>query len=195
MSHDPSALPAGLPAPVDDGAADLLPGRVLPDIALSATTGGPVDLRRHSAGRRLVVFAYPRTGRPGVDPPTGWDEIPGARGCTPEACAFRDLTAQFATLHVEVFGLSSQDPDYQLEAATRLHLPYALLSDADLAFSQALGLPTFEVDGTTLLRRLTMIVRDGVVEQVLYPVFPPDRAADDALAAVRARGTSPGARA
>jgi peroxiredoxin len=185
MSHDPSALPAGLPAPVDDGAADLLPGRVLPDTALPATTGGRVDLRRHGAGRRLVVFAYPRTGRPGVDPPTGWDEIPGARGCTPEACAFRDLAAQFASLHVEVFGLSSQDPDYQLEAATRLHLPYALLSDADLAFSQALGLPTFEVDGTTLLRRLTMIVRDGVVEQVLYPVFPPDRAADEALAALR----------
>lgn len=125
MSHDPSALPAGLPAPVDDGAADLLPGRVLPDIALPATTGGPVDLRRHGAGKRLVVSAHPRTGRPGVDPPTGWDEIPGARGCTPEACASRDLAAQFATLHVEVFGRSSQDPDHQLEAATRLHLPHA----------------------------------------------------------------------
>lgn len=125
MSHDPSALPAGLPAPVDDGAADLLPGRVLPDIALPATPGGPVDLRRHGAGRRLVVSAHPRTGRPGVDPPTGWDEIPGARGCTPEACASRDLAAQFATLHVEVLGRSSQDPDHQLQAAIRLHLPHA----------------------------------------------------------------------
>ena len=185
MSHDPSVLPAGLPAPVDDGAADLLPGRVLPDIALPATTGGPVDLRRHGAGRRLVVSAHPRTGRPGVDPPTGWDEIPGARGCTPEACASRDLAAQFATLHVEVLGRSSQDPDHQLQAAIRLHLPHALLSDADLAFSQAPGLPTSEVDGTTLLRRLTMTVRDGVVEQVLHPVSPADRAADDALSALR----------
>ncbi len=180
---NPHELPSDLPVPTDDGAADHLPGMRLPPIPLMSTAGETVDLSALQS--RTVVYCYPMTGRPGGDLPPGWDEIPGARGCTPEACAFRDLAAQFASLHVEVFGLSSQDPAYQLEAATRLHLPYALLSDADLAFSQALGLPTFEVDGTTLLRRLTMIVRDGVVEQVLYPVFPPDRAADEALAALR----------
>jgi peroxiredoxin len=185
VSTDPTALPAGLPAPVDDGAADHLPGRAVPDLALPATTGGTVDLRRRSAGTRLVVFAYPRTGRPDADPLPGWDDIPGARGCTPEACAFRDLAEQFAALDAQVFGLSTQDTDYQLEAATRLHLPYPLLSDADLQFSHASGLPTFEVQGMTLLRRLTMIIRDGVVEKVLYPVFPPQQAAEDALEALR----------
>ncbi|SDO23088.1 peroxiredoxin [Geodermatophilus sp. DSM 45219] len=186
MSHDPTALPAHLPTPVDDGATDHLPGSVLPPLTLPATTGGVVDLRRLSTDRRLVVFAYPRTGRPGVDPPAGWDEIPGARGCTPQACAFRDLAAQFETLGVQVFGLSTQDPDYQHEVATRLHLPYSLLSDAELRLTRALNLPTFEVDGMRLLRRLTMIIRSGVIERALYPVFPPDEAAVQALSAVQA---------
>lgn len=127
---------------------------------------------------------YPRTGRPGIDPPTGWDDIPGARGCTPEACSFRDLTDLFTAVGAQVLGLSTQDPDYQLEAATRLQLPYPLLSDADLQLTTALRLPTFTVDGMTLLRRLTMIVRDGVVERVRYPVFPPDQAAANALEAL-----------
>ena len=183
---DPNALPPDLPVPDDDGAADHLPGADVPSAPLVATREGTVDLAERSRAGTVVVFAYPRTGRPGVDPPSGWDEIPGARGCTPEACSFRDLAADFADAGAEVFGLSTQDPDYQSEAADRLGLPYSLLSDADLTLASAMRLPTFEVGGTTLLRRLTMVLRDGRVDRVLYPVFPPDRAAADALAALRA---------
>jgi len=181
MSHDPRVLPGDLPVPVDDRAADHLVGLPVPSIALPATNGEDVNVRDASSGRRLVIFAYPRTGRPGVESPTGWDSIPGARGCTPEACSFRDLSEQFAALHVDIYGLSTQDRDYQLEAANRLHLPYALLSDASLRLTEALGLPMFTVDGMTLLRRLTLVITDGRVERVLYPVFPPDRAATDVL--------------
>ena len=184
MTHDPGALPGDLPVPEDDGAADHLPGAEVPSVGLVATRGGRVDLAERSRGGTVVVFAYPRTGRPGVDPPAGWDEIPGARGCTPEACSFRDLSDDFAAAGAEVYGLSTQDPEYQAEAAERLALPYSLLSDEHLAFASALRLPTFEVDGTTLLRRLTMVLRDGRIDRVLYPVFPPDRAAADALAAL-----------
>ncbi len=185
MTSDPDVLPADLPIPVDDGAADHLPGTEVPSAPLRATGGGTVDLAARSRGSTLVVFAYPRTGRPGVDPPSGWDQIPGARGCTPEACSFRDLAADFAGAGAEVFGLSTQDPGYQAEAAERLGLPYSLLSDEGLALASAMRLPTFEVDGTTLLRRLTMVLRGGRVDRVLYPVFPPDRAAADALAALK----------
>lgn len=181
---DPNALPADLPVPEDDGAADHLPGVQVPSMALPATGGGTVDLAERSRAGTVVVFAYPRTGQPGVDSPPGWDEIPGARGCTPEACSFRDLAADFAAAGAEVVGLSTQDPDYQAEAAERLGLPYSLLSDAGLELTSALRLPTFEVEGTTLLRRLTMVLREGRVDRVLYPVFPPDRAALDALAAL-----------
>ena len=188
-AHDPTVLPPDLPVPEDDGAADHLPGAAVPAVSLPATTGGTADLAARSTGRRLVVFAYPRTGRPGVDMPDGWDEIPGARGCTPEACSFRDLIEDFTAAGAEVYGLSTQDTEYQQEAASRLHLPYPLLSDEAMAFTQALGLPTFEVDGKTLLRRITLLLRDGRVERVLYPVFPPDRAAADALAALAGGAT------
>jgi peroxiredoxin len=143
-----------------------------------------VDLAERSRRGTVVVFAYPRTGRPGTDLPAGWDDIPGARGCTPEACSFRDLSADFASAGAELFGLSTQDPAYQAEAAQRLALTYPLLSDEHLALGSALRLPTFEVEGVTLLRRLTMVLRDGRIDRVLYPVFPPDRAAADALAAL-----------
>ena len=179
---DPAALPDDLPTPVDDGAADHLPGQALPALPLPSTGGGTVDLLERSQGRRLVVFGYPRTGQPDVAMPAGWDDIPGARGCTPQACSFRDLSVEFAERGVQLFGLSTQEPAYQQEAAARLHLPYPLLSDADLRLTTALRLPTLTVDGVVLLRRLTMIVRDGRIERVLYPVFPPDRAAADALA-------------
>lgn len=182
MSHDPATLPDGLPVPEDDGAASHLPGAAVPRIPLPATTGGTVDLAARSTAAPVVVFAYPRTGRPGIDPPPGWDEIPGARGCTPEACSFRDLMAEFAAAGAEVYGLSTQDTGYQQEAAWRLALPYPLVSDESLAFTRALRLPTFEVSGMVLLRRLTLVLRDGRIERVLYPVFPPDRAAADALA-------------
>jgi peroxiredoxin len=184
VTQNPTALPAGLPVPEDDGAADHLPDLAVPSLPLAATGGGTVDLAERSRAGIVVVFAYPRTGRPGVEPPAGWDEIPGARGCTPEACAFRDLAADFAVAGAEVFGLSTQDPQYQDEAAQRLGLTYPLLSDEHLQLTAGLRLPTFEVDGTTLLRRLTMVLRDGRVDRVLYPVFPPDRAAADALAAL-----------
>lgn len=182
MTHDPTTLPADLPRPVDDGTADHLVGMRLPSVRLPSTDGGVTDLAERSRGRRLVIFAYPRTGRPGVEPPAGWDSIPGARGCTPEACAFRDLSARFAALGVEVYGISTQDTAYQREAVDRLNLPYPLLSDARLELAAALRLPTFGLDDMTMLRRLTMVVCDGVVEHVLYPVFPPDHAASDVLA-------------
>ena len=174
-------LPDSLPRPVDDGAADHLRGLSVPALAMPATGGGSVDLSHRSRGRTLVVFAYPRTGLPGVDSPAGWDAIPGARGCTPEACGFRDLSEEFTRLGVEIYGLSTQDTDYQQEAVTRLSLPYPLLSDASLELTEALRLPTFSVDGMTLLRRLTLVIQGGRIDGVLYPVFPPDRAASDVL--------------
>ncbi|MDP9239917.1 MAG: peroxiredoxin, partial [Actinomycetota bacterium] len=154
----------------------------VPQVALPATTGGTLDLVSESSGRRLVVFAYPRTGRPGEDSLTpDWDAIPGARGCTPEVCSVRDLHAEFAAAGAGTVGLSTQDTDYQREAAERLSLPYPLLSDEYLELTRGLRLPTFTVAGHELLRRLTMVVRDGMIERVWYPVFPPDTHAADVL--------------
>ncbi len=184
MPYDPGTLPENLPRPTDDGGADHLRGLAVPALALPSTAGGVVDLSQRSRARTLVVFAYPRTGLPDVESPVGWDDIPGARGCTPEACGFRDLAQQFKDLGVEIYGLSTQDTDYQDEAARRLNLPYPLLSDAALELAAALELPTLRVEGMTLLRRLTMVISNGRVDGVLYPVFPPDRAADEALALV-----------
>ena len=175
------SLPDDLPIPEDDGAADHLPGSRLPDVALRASDGSEVNLA--AIRGRSVVFAYPRTGKPGEQSLGGddaWNAIPGARGCTPQACAIRAEHTRFEELGVRVFGLSTQSYEDQREAAERLHLPYALLSDADAA----LGLPTFEVEGVTLYKRLTLIVSDGVIENVLYPVFPPTEAAAQALAAL-----------
>jgi peroxiredoxin len=169
-----------IPAPVDDGAADGLPGRRLPSVELAATDGSRIVLA--ALPGRTVVYAYPRTGRPGVDNPDGWDFIPGARGCTPQSCAFRDLFADLRARGVaHVFGLSTQDSPYQREAAERLHLPFALLSDERLALAHALELPTFETSGMTLLKRLTFVADDGIITKVFYPVFPPDRSAADVL--------------
>jgi peroxiredoxin len=166
-------LPKDLPVPVDDGACDHLRGMKLPSVPLASTAGRTVDLA--ALPGRTVVYCYPRTGRPDREMPAGWNEIPGARGCTPQSCAFRDHYEELRNLGVaEVFGLSTQDTAYQREAVERLHLPFALLSDEKLAFARALKLPTFSVDGMTLIRRLTLIVRDGAVEKVFYPVFPPD---------------------
>jgi peroxiredoxin len=184
---DPLVLPDDLPVPEDDGGADHLPGAALPAIALAATDG--TSVRLDELDGLSVVFAYPRTGRPGEEPPggeAGWNAIPGARGCTPEACSFRDETARFAALGARVFGLSTQDTDYQREAVERLHLPYPLLSDAGHRLTDALDLPTFEVDGLRLIRRLTLIVRDGRIADVVYPVFPPDRGAALALERIEA---------
>jgi peroxiredoxin len=176
---DPYEVPEGLPAPVDDGACDHLPGMVLPAVSLRSTAGELVDLS--ALAGTSVVYCYPLTGRPDVALPEGWDEIPGARGCTPQSCAFRDHHAELQALDARVFGLSTQDTGYQREAAERLHLPFALLSDEGLEFACALKLPTFEADGKTLIKRLTLVVRDGMIETVFYPVFPPGKNAEEVL--------------
>lgn len=174
MSHEPNHLdlPEGLPEPVDDGACDHLPGMQVPPVTLTATTGQQVSLAELPG--RIVIYCYPKTGRPDRPVSDEWNQIPGARGCTPQSCSFRDHYRELQNLGADVFGLSSQSTDYQQEAVERLHLPFALLSDENLEFQQALRLPTFEFEGETLIRRLTMIVRDGTIEHVFYPVFPPD---------------------
>jgi len=173
-------LPENIPAPVDDGACDHLTGMRLPSVGLMSTAGQVVDLA--SLSGRVVVYCYPRTGRPGVDPPQGWNEIPGARGCTPQACTFRDHYRELQRLGAQVFGLSTQDSDYQREAVARLHLPFELLSDVALEFAQRLRLPTFEIEGMRLIKRLTLIANDGQIEKVFYPVFPPDKNAEEVIA-------------
>lgn len=172
-------LPKNLPVPEDDGACDHLPGMRLPQVTLPSTAGAPVDLSELSGW--TVVYCYPLTGRPGYELPAGWDDIPGARGCTPQSCAFRDHHAELQALGARVFGLSAQDTDYQREAKGRLRLPFDLLSDEKLDFAAALELPTFEVEGMELIRRLTLIIRDGVIEHVFYPVFPPDKNAEEVI--------------
>ena len=172
-------LPDDLPVPVDDGACAHLVGMALPEMALCATSGTLVTLARLPG--RTVVYCYPRTGRPDQEIPAGWNEIPGARGCTPQSCAFRDHYQELCGLGADVYGLSTQTTEYQAEAVERLHLPFALLSDADLALTHALRLPTFTVEGMTLIKRLTLIVRDGRIEHVMYPVFPPDANAGEVL--------------
>src|SRR5215813_909933 len=155
--HDPTVLPSDLPAPVDDGAARHLTGFKLPSLALDATDGSRVDLGALKG--RTIVYIYPRTGRPGQPLPTGWDAIPGARGCTPQSCSFRDHFADLKNLGVDhLFGLSTQDPAYQREAAERLHLPFAILSDEHLALTRAMNLPTFQTSGMTLFKRFTLAI-------------------------------------
>ena len=184
------ALPPDLPRTVDDGAADHLRGMSLPDVALPATDGSRVSLA--SLPGRTVVYAYPRTGTPGqVQPVPGWDQIPGARGCTPQSCSFRDHAAELRDLGVDhLFGLSTQSTADQQEASLRLHLPFPLLSDEGLALAEGLGLPTFEAGGLTLHRRLTLVVDDGRIAHVFYPVFPPDRSAAEVVAWLREEGAA-----
>ena len=181
-------LPHDLPVPRDDGAGDHLLGMSLPAVPLASTAGRVVDLA--SLGGRTVVYGYPRTGRPDQEPPTGWNAIPGARGCTPQSCGFRDHYQDLQRMGVRVFGLSTQDTDYQREAVERLHLPFELLSDAALTLARALRLPMFEVEGMTLIKRLTLIVGGGRVEKVFYPVFPPDKNAAEVIAWLAAHPAS-----
>ena len=180
-TDDLYSLPAGLPVPQDDGGAKHLPHAMVPPIALTSTGGREVVLAEESQGRRVVVYAYPRTGEPDKDLPPGWDAVPGARGCTPQSCGFRDAHTRFARLGAAVYGLSTQTTEYQREMAERLHLPFEVLSDAELRFQRALKLPTFEIAGMTLLKRLTLVLFRGEVEHVFYPVFPPDRSAQTVL--------------
>jgi peroxiredoxin len=186
-THNPNALPLDIPVPQDDGAARHLTGLKLPDVALPATDGQAVTLA--SLPGRTVVYIYPRTGVPGVDPPQGWDMIPGARGCTPQSCSFRDHFGELKALGVaRVFGLSTQDTAYRREAVGRLHLPFPVLSDKKLTLATALKLPTFTAAGMTLLKRMVLVIDDGVISHVFHPVFPPDRSAADVVAWLRERG-------
>ena len=169
-------LPDNLPIPIDDGACLHLIGARLPSISLKSTDSTYTNLALIKGW--LVVYCYPMTGQPNNALPTGWDSIPGARGCTPQSCAFRDRYQNLTALNAQVFGLSMQATDYQQEAATRLHLPYALLSDNQFQFTDALQLPTFEVKGMRLNKRVTLIAFDGVIQHLFYPVFPPDKNVD-----------------
>lgn len=173
-------LPPDLPAPMDDGACDHLAGILLPDITLPSTRGDQVSLA--SLQGVTVLYIYPMTGRPGIPLPDGWDQIPGARGCTPQSCSFRYHYGELQRLGVEVYGLSTQSTSYQCEATERLHLPFALLSDEALEFVSALDLPTMEVEGMTLAKRVTLVCDDDRIKKVFYPVFPPDQSADQVLA-------------
>ena len=184
-AHDPNVLPTGIPVPQDDGGARHLTGLKLPALALAATDGSQVDLSKLAG--RTVVYIYPRTGVPGQKPPDGWDAIPGARGCTPQSCAFRDHFAELKRLGVaHLFGLSTQDSAYQREAVDRLHLPFPLLSDENLKLARAINLPTFSVAGMTLLKRMALVIDDGVISKVFYPVFPPDKNAEEVIAWLQA---------
>jgi len=179
-------LPEGLAVPQDDGATDHLGGVRLPTISLADTSGDLRDLSCVSG--LLVIYVYPMTGRPGVTLPRGWDAIPGARGCTPEACGFRDHLEELrgAGVH-DVVGISSQSADEQREARDRLSLPFHLLSDADFAWADALRLPSFTAEGRRFHSRLTLVAEEGVIEHVFYPVFPPDTHAGEVLAWLQSR--------
>ncbi len=173
-------LPKNLPVPQDDGTARHLAGMKLPDLALPATDGKVVNLARLKG--RTVIYAYPRTGVPGKPSIEGWDAIPGARGCTPQSCAFRDHFAELKRHGVaHLFGLSTQSTEVQREAAERLHLPFAILSDAALDLARAMTLPTFTAAGLTLLKRMTLVIDDGKISKVFYPVFPPDKNAEEVI--------------
>jgi peroxiredoxin len=169
-------LPDNLPVPTDDGACDHLVGIALPSLPLAATNGSPVDLSRIRGC--VVVFAYPRTGQPNESPLVpNWDLIPGARGCTPQTCGFRDLHSEFQTLHCRVYALSTQSSEFQQEMVARLHVPFPVLSDEKLELTRSLRLPIFTVGGQILLKRLVLVLENERVKKVFYPVFPPDRSA------------------
>jgi peroxiredoxin len=178
-------LPANLPRPVDDGGARHLKGMRLPDLALPSTSNRSINLAKLTAPR-VVLYAYPMTGRPDRKLPEGWDDIPGARGCTPETCGFRDHHKDLAKLHADVYGVSTQSTEYQQEMVKRLEVPFEVLSDEHFTLTKALKLPTFTAGGMTLLKRLTLVVKNGEIEQVFYPVFPPDKHADEVIAWLKA---------
>jgi peroxiredoxin len=181
MTSNLYELPNDLPVPVDDRAADHLLGLRIPPIELKSTANRMVNLAEFSKRQRTVVYCYPMTGAPNQQLPAGWDEIPGARGCTPQSCSFRDHFHEMKALDTLVFGLSTQTTEYQQEMAQRLHLPFEVLSDAELAFTKALRLPTFEVESKILLKRLTLILSGAEIVKVFYPVFPPDKNAEEVI--------------
>ncbi len=176
-----SRLPDNLPIPDNDGACDHLRGLFVPSLSLPATTGEIIDLRAESNNHRIIVYCYPMTGDPNKPLPNNWDIIPGARGCTPQSCAFRDHYKELQNLDASVYGISTQTTSYQQEMVQRLHLPFPVLSDADLIFIKALNLPTFCVEGMTLVKRVTLILSKGMIEHIFYPVFPPNENAEQVV--------------
>jgi peroxiredoxin len=193
MGADYGRLPADLPVPEDDGGADHLEGIAVPGLDLPSTLGGSIDLAEAARGR-LVAYVYPRTGTPGEPLPIGWDDIPGARGCTPQSCAYRDSLAEFSSLGAGVVGVSAQSPEEQAEFAAREHIPFPLLSDGGLHLAAELRLPTFAAGGMTLYKRLTLIAEGGTIRKVFYPVFPPDRNAAEVLTWLRSGPADGGGR-
>lgn len=179
MSENLTKLPPDLPIPIDDGSSDRLLGKNLPDVVLISTSGKRVNISDLEG--TVVFYCYPMTGQPGVKLPEGWDLIPGARGCTPQSCSFRDRHQELQALDTQVYGISTQNTSTQIEAVTRLHLAYELLSDADFKLTTALQLPTFEVEDKQLIKRITLIAREGKIVKVFYPVFPPDKNARDVV--------------
>ena len=169
MQQTYETLPDNLPVPIDDGACDHLIGMQLPQLSLHSTAG---TINLSQIAGQVVIYCYPMTGKPGVPLPDGWDEIPGARGCTPQSCAYRDHYSQITQLGAQVFGLSTQSSSYQQELADRLCLPFLVLSDHEFLFCNAMRLPTFEAAGMVLLKRVTLIVNESVIEAVHYPIFP-----------------------
>lgn len=180
QTTNPLILPDDLPHPVDDGGADHLTGMQMPSMTLRATSGDLVDLS--TLPGRVVVYAYPMTGVPGVELPPGWNDIPGARGCTPQTLSFQAEKDVFAALGVTIFGLSTQTPEHQKELSDRLGLSFPILSDAEFKLTEALGLPTMIVEDMRLIKRLTLVIKDGAIEHVFYPVFPPNRSAAEVVA-------------
>lgn len=186
---DPYApLPAGLPVPVDDGACRHLAGMMLPAVTLRSSHNALVDISQVALRGQAVFFFFPAAGRPGVPDPTGWNLIPGARGCTPQLCDYRDATTEFEELDIKLFGVSSQRAKDLVEIAERNHLRYELLSDEKLQLTKALHLPTFKIEHpvglvpSVCIKRLTVVVSEGRIEKVFYPVFPPDKNAGEVLA-------------
>lgn len=185
MPSDLTNLPASLPVPEDDGACNHLPGRALPSITLPSTAGRMVNLAELNVP--TVLFFYPRNAQPHEPIPEEWNLIPGARGCTPHSCGFRDLHHEFKMLGFQIFGVSTQDTDYQKELVNRVHLPFEVLSDAKFELVNALQLPTFEYHGLRLLKRMAWVVEGGRITKVFYPVFPPDKNADEVLSWLKSR--------
>jgi peroxiredoxin len=182
------SLPKDLPEPVDDGACDHLVGRPVPSLTLDSSLG-PVSLRALAVDL-AVLYVYPRTGRPGRPVPSGWDAIPGARGCTPQSCGFRDHAAELAELGARVAGLSAQTLEEQVEFAEREHMPFPVVADPERRLGAALGLPTFEFEGLELYKRVTLVLEAAHVAKVFYPVFPPDRNAADVVAWLREKAAT-----
>ncbi|OED34406.1 BcpB protein [Chromatiales bacterium (ex Bugula neritina AB1)] len=172
-------LPENLPAPEDDGACDHLSGLTVVDTGFLATTGEEINLATLTG--RTILYIYPMTAQPGTPLPEGWDEIPGARGCTPQSCSFKDHHNELQELRARVFGLSTQATEYQIEAQQRLHLPFPLLSDQSMLLKRKMRLPTFDASGMELYRRVTLVINNGSIEKTFYPVFPPDKNADEVI--------------